>query len=299
MQRTSPAAFITLKVDVTVNFRPSLSQTRLPLRFSCNTPRSLPAACRTCRFSARCRTSSPRRWAEHWWWRRRPWMRPHRDLEPRSHTAHGKHAAKRPRHRFQGFRDFVLREKKPLNLDQKKLCFRRVYHGAWVWRRGDRSDRWHAGLMHVAVILLLLLHLDALMVRSREHRSWVRDTETQRERGVRANKLKTLFCFLGKPLLLWNSLWNVNNKTPTVTFMHNAARRQWVSLICGSETGNISRPMRSPCCEEETKPRRKDTRSFSAAAVPEVRGQRADRLSLAEGERLLGVLPAQPAVSSL
>lgn len=176
-----------------------------------------------------------------------------------------------------------------------------MYHGAWVWRRGDRSDRWHAGLMHVAVILLLLLHLDALMVRSREHRSWVRDTETQRERGVRANKLKTLFCFcfLGKPLLLWNSLWNVNNKTPTVTFMHNPARRQWVSLICGSETGNISRPMRSPCCEEETKPRGKDTRSFSAAAVPEVRGQRADRLSLAVGERLLGVLPAQPAVSSL
>lgn len=121
MQRTSPAAFITLKVDVTVNFRPSLSQTRLPLRFSCNTPRSLPAACRTCRFSARCRTSSPRRWAERWWWRRRPWMRPHRDLEPRSHTAHGKHAAKRPRHRFQGFRDFVLREKKPLNLDQKNF----------------------------------------------------------------------------------------------------------------------------------------------------------------------------------
>lgn len=45
--------------------------------------------------------------------------------------------------------------------------------------------------------------------------------------------------------------------------------------------------------------RRKDTGSFSAAAVPEVRGQRADRLSLAVGERLLGVLPAQPAVSSL
>lgn len=42
-----------------------------------------------------------------------------------------------------------------------------------------------------------------------------------------------------------------------------------------------------------------DTRSFSAAAVPEVRGQRANRLSLAVGERLLGVLPAQSAVSPL
>lgn len=140
MQRTSPAAFITLKVDVTVNFRPSLSQTRLPLRFSCNTPRSLPAACRTCRFSARCRTSSPRRWAERWWWRRRPWMRPHRDLEPRSHTAHGKHAAKRPRHRFQGFRDFVLRGKKPLNLYQKKTLLQKSV--PWCLSVEERWQIW-------------------------------------------------------------------------------------------------------------------------------------------------------------
>lgn len=42
-----------------------------------------------------------------------------------------------------------------------------------------------------------------------------------------------------------------------------------------------------------------DTGSFGAAAVPEVRGQRADRLSLAVGERLLGVLPAQSAVGPL
>lgn len=44
---------------------------------------------------------------------------------------------------------------------------------------------------------------------------------------------------------------------------------------------------------------RKDTRRVGAAAVPEVRGQRADRLRLAVGERLLGVLPAQPALGPL
>ncbi len=52
-------------------------------------------------------------------------------------------------------------------------------------------------------------------------------------------------------------------------------------------------------CLREKDDMTEDTRSFIAAAVPEVRGQRADGLSLAVGERLLGVLPAQSAVSTL
>lgn len=34
--------------------------------------------------------------------------------------------------------------------------------------------------MHVAVILLLLLHLDALMIRSRKDGSWARDKQRDR-----------------------------------------------------------------------------------------------------------------------
>lgn len=52
-------------------------------------------------------------------------------------------------------------------------------------------------------------------------------------------------------------------------------------------------------CLHERDDMSKDTRSVGAAAVPEVRGQRADGLSLAEGERLLRVLPAQPEVGPL
>lgn len=48
-------------------------------------------------------------------------------------------------------------------------------------RGGDGSDRRHAGLVHVAVILLLLLHLDALMIRSRKDGSWAGDKQTDRE----------------------------------------------------------------------------------------------------------------------
>lgn len=47
---------------------------------------------------------------------------------------------------------------------------------------GDGSDRRHAGLVHVAVkllLLLLLLHLDALMIRSRKDRSWARDRQRE------------------------------------------------------------------------------------------------------------------------
>lgn len=46
-------------------------------------------------------------------------------------------------------------------------------------RRGDGSHGRHAGLVHVAVILLLL-HVDALMIGSRQDRSWARHTETHR-----------------------------------------------------------------------------------------------------------------------
>lgn len=49
-------------------------------------------------------------------------------------------------------------------------------------RGGDGSDRRHAGLVHVAVILLLLLHLDALMIRSRKDGSWAGHKQTDRER---------------------------------------------------------------------------------------------------------------------
>lgn len=52
-------------------------------------------------------------------------------------------------------------------------------------------------------------------------------------------------------------------------------------------------------CLHERDDMDKDTRSVGTAAVPEVRGQRADGLSLAEGERLLRVLPAQPEVGPL
>lgn len=44
------------------------------------------------------------------------------------------------------------------------------YHGGGVWRGGDRSDGWHAGLVHVAV--MLLLHLDSLVISSRKNWSW-------------------------------------------------------------------------------------------------------------------------------
>lgn len=46
-----------------------------------------------------------------------------------------------------------------------------LYHGGGVRRGGDGSDGRHAGLVHVAVMLLLLLHLDALVISSRKDRS--------------------------------------------------------------------------------------------------------------------------------
>lgn len=95
MQRTSPTAdVITVILFFTFyHLLTSVSSLYLPLSFSCNTPRNLPAACQTCRFAARCRTSIPRRWAERWRWHRRPWTRPRRGPEPHSHTTPGKHAA--------------------------------------------------------------------------------------------------------------------------------------------------------------------------------------------------------------
>lgn len=99
MQRTSLTAdFRTARLDLTLYIWPRASPLCLrPRSSSCNTPRNWPAACRTCRSAARCRTSSPRRWAERWWWRRRPWTRPRRGPELRSRTAPGKLSAVRQR----------------------------------------------------------------------------------------------------------------------------------------------------------------------------------------------------------
>lgn len=67
---------------------PSLCTTCL----SCSTPRSWPAACQTCRSSAQCRTSSPRRWTGRWWSHHRRRSTPRHGPAPRSHTAPGTHA---------------------------------------------------------------------------------------------------------------------------------------------------------------------------------------------------------------
>ena len=99
MQRTSLTAdFRTARLDLTLYIWPLASPLCLRLRpSSCNTPRSWRAACRTCRSAARCRTSSPRRWAERWWWRLRPWTRPRRGPGLRSRTAPGTLSAVRQR----------------------------------------------------------------------------------------------------------------------------------------------------------------------------------------------------------
>lgn len=172
---------------------------------SCNSPHNWLAACQTCRFAARCRTSSPRRWAERWRWRRRHGTKPRRGPELRSRTAPDRRAAGETTefgHQRKTIQTYLLLScciggaQTPVwgSMDWRgqriTSCFTWWSEGSyWTYRGGcvrwggDGSDRGHAGLVHVAVVLLLQRH--SLVISSRKDRSW-------RQKKKRKKSKKTL-----------------------------------------------------------------------------------------------------------